>query len=121
MSVEVIDKPVCQTCPHQTDAGCAIYEDRPEPCRTFTCLWQAGDRKVLGDAERPDKIQAFFTWQPTPGGKPRVACHVLDPDVAYKGRVLSAIRKYIKKLGLVMVVCDTPGKEGQKLYRKGDL
>ena len=42
-------------CRHKTDAGCAIYEHRPEkPCKTFLCLWKK-DPEGLDEEMRPDK------------------------------------------------------------------
>ena len=40
-----------QTCQHCA-AGCAIYVDRPQSCRTFDCAWLLGD---MDDNMRPDK------------------------------------------------------------------
>jgi hypothetical protein len=34
-------------------AGCGIYATRPEPCRTFRCLWLDG---LLPEWARPDKV-----------------------------------------------------------------
>ena len=37
-------KPVHQWCPHWSkNKQCDIYESRPEECRTFACLWLAGE------------------------------------------------------------------------------
>lgn len=33
------DKPPRQRCPHQCKRGCGIYEQRPENCEGFECLW----------------------------------------------------------------------------------
>lgn len=43
--------------------GCSVYETRPEPCRTFQCLWLMG---CFGDARdfRPDGLGLMFDLQP---------------------------------------------------------
>ena len=41
-------------CEHQCAGGCAIYQDRPELCVGFQCLWLRG---VYGDlTQRPDRV-----------------------------------------------------------------
>lgn len=47
-----------QRCAHACKGGCAIYDARPEPCRTWSCVWlhsqtMGGDR--LPSALRPDR------------------------------------------------------------------
>lgn len=46
-----IEKDNYQSCEHQYSAGCAIYQDRPASCRTFSCGYKAGWVR-----NRPDKI-----------------------------------------------------------------
>lgn len=51
-------KPAYETCRHCTSAGCGIYEQRPEPCRGFQCLWlasQMSEALSLPAALRPDR------------------------------------------------------------------
>lgn len=51
-----LEKPMRTHCPNECPKGCSIYQDRPQSCREFTCLWRTG----LGrDWERPDKIGLF--------------------------------------------------------------
>ena len=54
---EELNKPNYVACQHMCNSpegGCGIYEKRPEPCRTFSCLWLSGH---FGDENsRPDKI-----------------------------------------------------------------
>ena len=51
-------KPEYETCRHCTSAGCAIYDERPEVCSGFQCLWLASQqiaRYALPAAMRPDR------------------------------------------------------------------
>lgn len=51
-------KPAHTPCGHCTGTGCAIYNDRPEPCRTFMCWWlgsQAVRELRLPGTLRPDR------------------------------------------------------------------
>lgn len=52
-------KPAGRLCHHCTGSACGIYERRPEPCKTFFCLW----RCVAGmpDDARPDRIGVMFS------------------------------------------------------------
>lgn len=47
------EKPPFQRCEHQCEAGCAIYENRPRPCRVFNCTWILGWGR---EQDRPDKL-----------------------------------------------------------------
>ena len=46
-------KPCHEWCKHSCDKGCAIYDERPETCRKFSCWWLAGD---YPEKYRPDKV-----------------------------------------------------------------
>ena len=52
-----IDKPQGLWCEHACDAGCGIYQKRPEVCKVFECAWlQPTGHMLLAEEERPDKI-----------------------------------------------------------------
>ena len=63
LNVKELDKPIRVDCPHQCKNGCRIYEERPESCRIFMCVWARGfgNRK-----ERPDKLGLFVEERPGP-------------------------------------------------------
>ena len=58
-----------EPCPHltrqfnsdvQTTGNCTCYDDRPDLCRSYTCLWRAGI--IDGDERRrPDRLGLMFT------------------------------------------------------------
>lgn len=50
---EGFDKPQGRWCEHAGDGGCAIYPDRPKPCRTFRCAWYSG---AFDERDRPDRV-----------------------------------------------------------------
>ena len=49
--IDELDKPAGRLCAHAC-TGCAIYEARPQTCRTFDCLWL--QRPELDATWRPD-------------------------------------------------------------------
>ena len=52
LRVDELDKRAGEDCRHQCgEAGCGIYEKRPQICRAYQCLWRQGG---LEDDERPD-------------------------------------------------------------------
>lgn len=61
MTVTPLNKPGGAVCPHQTEAGCGIYEDRPGVCRAWHCMWVRDNGRVFREEERPDKSGVFFT------------------------------------------------------------
>lgn len=57
MGVSTLEKPQYMKCYHE-QKGCAVYEQRPEDCREYSCLWLLG---MIGDERhRPDKIGLIF-------------------------------------------------------------
>jgi hypothetical protein len=65
LEVKEIAKPFLQWCPHAAPgAGCKIYPDRPQSCRTFECTWLASQRRVaeerMAPELRPDRCHVIF-------------------------------------------------------------
>ncbi len=73
LAVAALDKPANRWCLHANLGAhrCDIYEDRPEECRAFDCLWLKHDEHTVPEPEqfvvvlpetcRPDKINVMFT------------------------------------------------------------
>ena len=67
--IPALQKPKYTLCKHCTGSSCAIYDDRPDDCRKFYCLWRR--IAVMPEQARPDKIGIVFTYEihdppPTP-------------------------------------------------------
>ncbi len=66
MGVPELDKLPGEWCPHcDPKVGCMIYEDRPQDCRDFECIWfQAQDREInnhmKGPELRPDRCKGVI-------------------------------------------------------------
>ena len=54
--------------------GCAIYDDRPESCLTYQCVWLQD--QVMPDDLRPDRCGVMFE---IPHGMNTIA-GLVDPD-----------------------------------------
>jgi len=60
MGIYALDKPRGRWCDHAMPGrGCAIYDDRPQECRTFSCLWLLDDN--LGPEWKPEKSKMVLT------------------------------------------------------------
>ena len=57
-SVEEINKPMGVPCKNICSQGCAIYMDRPDACRFFSCQWLKGD---FADNDKPS-ISKMVVW-----------------------------------------------------------
>ena len=87
MAVEAVAKPLSQWCPRigPKQRGCSVYDQRPEECRRYNCLWLQG----LGpDEHRPDLIHAVAS--PAKGGA--VAIH---EDQGHNGAGRAALQPLI--------------------------
>lgn len=69
IGVKEVGKPFGTNCEHQCSAGCGIYDQRPDGCRTFFCFWKVSPH--MSDDMRPDKsgILYFFQRGIVPGGR----------------------------------------------------
>lgn len=47
-----------EDCKHKAAKGCAIYDDRPQGCRDFRCLWHYG---LMRGEDRPDRLGIIVT------------------------------------------------------------
>ncbi len=69
LSISCLDKPAGVRCSHliqnsedQAGAGaCSIYDDRPEPCAGFVCVWLRDNIGLLSEEDRPDLSGILFT------------------------------------------------------------
>ena len=80
---DVTEKGVwCRHARPGSGCGCAIYKERPEPCRDFHCLWLV-DQK-WGDYWRPDKCRIVIEIKVGGGagerGEVGAICFHVDPD-----------------------------------------
>jgi hypothetical protein len=84
----------CQHC--NIGKGCGIYEERPESCRVFECLWLQDKRGKLGDDLRPDRCKVMFA--PNPDGKTLIAfVDPATPTMWRKPNVLAVLRNVARE------------------------
>jgi hypothetical protein len=74
ISTELFYKPVGIACQHCVSASCAIYEERPQLCRDFHCVWRS--MPALDESWRPDLSGVMILWGTAPEGA--ATDHALD-------------------------------------------
>jgi hypothetical protein len=57
LAVEALEKPAGVMCKHAC-GKCAIYEERPTGCRTYSCLWLTDER--VPEDFKPSKVKAVL-------------------------------------------------------------
>lgn len=63
LGIPELHKPMGVWCPHVLKGrGCGIYEQRPQPCRLFECLWLTTD---LPDYWKPDRSKMVVVGEET--------------------------------------------------------
>jgi len=72
---------------------CGIYEERPGPCKIFTCGWVMG---LGSNKDRPDKNNAVFTMEETDIG-PALVIYEVRERAARNGRVLALAQALVEK------------------------
>ena len=104
-----MNKPMHRWC-SQCDIGngCRIYNDRPQDCRNFACLWLVNER--MPDELRPDRCKVIF-YEPSvqPFPETHVDLMLLEepqtPGRWRRGAVAKAI-DYLLSLNLRLCVSD---------------
>ena len=64
LAVQELAKEMGERCPHTVKrGGCAIYEQRPQSCRAFNCLWLTNGE--IPDYWKPDKSKLVVAGDET--------------------------------------------------------
>lgn len=85
-----LNSPAHERCPYQCRQGCAIYDERPQPCRDYLCLWLSGE---LGERrDRPDRLGLIFERTPE-GVGPALIVTEVRPGAADAKRARAIIEE----------------------------
>jgi uncharacterized protein len=57
-AVPELAKPVRSWCHNCSEDGCKIYQNRPQSCKNYFCLWYVNE--WMGESLRPDKCGVIF-------------------------------------------------------------
>jgi hypothetical protein len=106
--IPALQKPKYTLCKHCTGSACGIYDDRPDDCRTFYCLWRR--IAVMPEQARPDKIGIVFTYEiyhppPTPFQRRYIIGRAInDPAVFDKPMGRAAVNMFIREGSLPVFI-----------------
>jgi hypothetical protein len=84
--IPALKKPKYELCTHCTGTSCRIYDDRPDDCRKFYCLWRRIE--AMPEEARPDKIGIVFTLEiynppPSPFRKRYIIGRAIDDPAVF--------------------------------------
>ncbi len=82
-ALEKLDYDWCKHCKPGC-GGCTIYDERPDACRTFSCLWMTD--KTLGDEWYPLRARMFLFSYIDPSATPKLLRLVVDRSALYRWR-----------------------------------
>jgi hypothetical protein len=105
----------CQMC--HVGVGCTVYEERPQVCRDFQCLYLQGMLRGedLPPELRPDRCGVVIS--PTTDGHLAASYDPHKPDVWKRGAIFKFIAKAVKAGIHVTLSCDT--KLRKKILMRG--
>lgn len=117
MGVHELNKPVNTRCVHcEAGVGCAIYETRPQSCRTFECVWLQTQRgmKPLARELRPDASRVVMS---TAAGGETVVLNVglHRPDAWKRGAMGKLVSEMLAGGVSVLLKC---GDDVRRLSRE---
>lgn len=112
LAVGQLNKPAGVRCEHLTDSGCGIYDERPDDCRTFGCLWLASWQGVP-ERDRPDAVRVILHADTEskchiPGRRPMplIKAREAVERVTYRGRASKLVEKMSRFLPVVVFSAD---------------
>ena len=98
-AIPELDKPAGKWCQHcDIGVGCKIYENRPERCIDFKCMWLLSFEHIKGGwsvEQRPDKCKVVFA----PTTNPHIIAGTTFPgtlDAWHKGEARKIIDNLLK-------------------------
>jgi Fe-S-cluster containining protein len=92
MGIGELDKPQGVWCPHcSAHTSCAIYDSRPQECRTFYCGWLTSDK--LGPEWQPIRSKIVFTAE-LDGAGIVARVHPTRPDAWRKEPYYSQLKQW---------------------------
>lgn len=115
LEVAEINKPLNEWCQHcEVAVGCRIYQDRPQSCRNFNCLYITHTLKF---GLRPDQCHVVF--EKLPGYK--IILATVDPAYpkAIDGKLVKTLIFQILRDGYSVVISTKPGQTKHMLLAEG--
>lgn len=124
-AVEAVGKAFGVPCQHLGKTlfgvGCTIYDERPDACRHYVCLWLDSQRREnvesMPESMRPDVVKCVLGW---PWGVDRETLFVYPypghEDAWRKPPVSTKLRTILAKGGKIVVVTGE-----KRIAIKGDM
>lgn len=102
IAVHELDKPMWTDCQHQRQGqGCAVYEQRPDSCKSYWCMWQSGMLK--GEENRPDKLGVIFDFR-CEGTEDAISAWELWEGASDQPQVKKIIDGILKQMNLKVII-----------------
>lgn len=92
--VSDVGKEPRERCGHSCASGCAVYADRPTPCRVWYCLWRLG---AGTEKDRPDRSGMVLSVTEAVGGLEVVQVYGREPGSIHgtrQRRLLAALSEW---------------------------
>ena len=107
LEIPTIQKPKKTLCPNVCSKGCSIYEDRPDECRTFQCLWSEG---VTGDGQRPDRSGIMAYHVDADFGRALLILEVKEKAFIRRKNQKDRLIKYAHSRGRAVIISNYSGE-----------
>jgi hypothetical protein len=115
VAVHELGKASYEACEHLCEAGCGIYADRPQSCRSFRCEWLRGVLEAdggLDTALRPDACGVVFAYQPESAFGEMYTAWEVEPGASDVGDARDIIAELSERFLVVVVGCRADGGTG---------
>ena len=94
LGVKEIEKPPLQWCQHCTvGVGCQVYDERPQQCRDFSCLWLSFP-EAFPEELKPNRC-GVVCWSPVADGRVVFALTRPHAEMAWQK---AGVHKFLRKM-----------------------
>jgi Fe-S-cluster containining protein len=108
LEIPTLKKPKKTLCANVcSSGGCSIYQDRPDECRTFQCIWSEG---YTGDGQRPDKSGIMAYHIDTQYGSTLLILEVKEKAFTRRASLKERLIKFAEKRNTPVFVSNYQGE-----------
>jgi len=113
LTIEELQKPAGVYCSHcSIGAGCGVYPERPDSCRTFLCAWLYSPS--MGPELKPE-VSHVVIWEWRAGRVVLADCDLDHPDAWRAPAVINFLRQTAAKLPPGWLVVAKLGRQSWRI------
>jgi len=107
LEIPTLEKPAGSSCKHLKRNGCGFYDQRPEECRGFQCVWS---ERLLPSSARPDKSGLMAYRHVTKWGDTLTLVELRAGSLQRGVKHINKLQQLVDRHGWAMMIIDAEGR-----------